>query len=703
MRRNSTPANHYTFPFVLKALADLKLTKEGKSVHVQVIKLGFLNDVYVGNSLLNLYVAGGNMCSCGKVFDEMPLRDVVSWTVMISGFNEAGKYDDSLITFERMRSHGVMPNRVTAVNALAACAGHGALNMGLWIHEYVKSSRWEMDLILGTALIDMYGKCGQIESGLLVFHQMPEKNVCTWNTVIKGLALSKNGKEAIKYFLRMEKEGARPNEVTLIAVLSACVQSGLLHMGQLVFSALSNGKYGFSPNVKHYSCMIDLLVRCGCLDEAVGLIKEMPFEPSVSIWGALLCGCRALGEFDLGEFAALKMVELEPGNFGYYVVLCDFYAENGKWDDVKRVRNRSTFICNTLIRAFSHSTDPQKSPLIYARMRRNSTPANHYTFPFVLKALADLKLTKEGKSVHVQVIKLGFLNDVYVGNSLLNLYVAGGNMCSCGKVFDEMPLRDVVSWTVMISGFNEAGKYDDSLITFERMRSHGVMPNRVTAVNALAACAGHGALNMGLWIHEYVKSSRWEMDLILGTALIDMYGKCGQIESGLLVFHQMPEKNVCTWNTVIKGLALSKNGKEAIKYFLRMEKEGARPNEVTLIAVLSACVQSGLLHMGQLVFSALSNGKYGFSPNVKHYSCMIDLLVRCGCLDEAVGLIKEMPFEPSVSIWGALLCGCRALGEFDLGEFAALKMVELEPGNFGYYVVLCDFYAENGKWDDVKR
>ncbi|CAA0832036.1 Pentatricopeptide repeat-containing protein [Striga hermonthica] len=338
MHRNSTPANHYTFPFVLKALADFKLMKEGKSVHAQVIKLGFLNDVYVGNSLLNLYAAGGDMCLCGKMFGEMPLRDVVSWTVMISGFNEAGKYDDSLITFEKMRSHGVMPNRVTAVNALAACAGRGALDMGIWVHEYVKSSRWEMDLILGTALIDMYGKCGQIENGLLVFHQMAKKNVCTWNTVIKGLALSKNGKEAMKYFLMMENEKARPDEVTLIAVLSACVHSGLVHMGQLVFSALADGKYGFSPNVKHYSCMVDLLARCGCLDEAVGLIKEMPFEPSVSIWGALLAGCRALGEFDLGEFAALKMVELEPGNFSYYVALCDLYVENGKWDDVKRVR-----------------------------------------------------------------------------------------------------------------------------------------------------------------------------------------------------------------------------------------------------------------------------------------------------------------------------------------------------------------------------
>ncbi|KAK6127409.1 hypothetical protein DH2020_038852 [Rehmannia glutinosa] len=304
MHRNSIPVNHYSFPFVLKALADLKLIRDGVSVHAHVIKLGFLNDVYVGNSLLNLYAAIGDMDLCGKMFDEMPLRDVVSWTVVISGFNEAGCFDDSLIAFERMRSEGVMPNRVTAVNALAACAGLGAVDMGVWIHEYVKRSGWEMDVILGTSLIDMYAKCGRIEEGLHVFDEMTERNVFTWNAIIKGLALSKSGKEAIKCFYRMEDEGIQPDEVTLIAVLSACVHS----------------------------------VRSKCLDEALCLIREMPFEPTVSIWGALLAGCRAQANSELSETAAWKLVELEPHNCAYYVMLSNLYAEKGRWNDVEKVR-----------------------------------------------------------------------------------------------------------------------------------------------------------------------------------------------------------------------------------------------------------------------------------------------------------------------------------------------------------------------------
>ncbi|KAK4492584.1 hypothetical protein RD792_003400 [Penstemon davidsonii] len=310
MHKNSILLNNYSFPFVLKALADLKLMKEGTLVHAQIVKVGFSNDIYVGNSLLNLYAASGDMGLCGKVFDEMLLRDVVSWTVMISGFKESGRFDEALIVFGRMRSEGVAPNQVTVVNALAACACFGALDMGVWIHEHVKRNGWELDVILGTSLIVMYGKCGKTEEALFVFDEMKEKNVFTWNAVIKGLALSKGGKEAIRWFFRMEEKGIQPDEVTLISVLCACAQSGFVHMGRRIFSLLADGKFGFPPNVKHYACMVDLLARS-----------------------------RTQANVEFGEIAAWKLVELEPQNSPYYVVLSNLYAKMGKWSDVEKFRN----------------------------------------------------------------------------------------------------------------------------------------------------------------------------------------------------------------------------------------------------------------------------------------------------------------------------------------------------------------------------
>ncbi|KAA8543118.1 hypothetical protein F0562_021387 [Nyssa sinensis] len=368
-----------------------------------------------------------------------------------------------------------------------------------------------------------------------------------------------------------------------------------------------------------------------------------------------------------------------------------------------QLRRPHVFICNTLIRAFSHSQSPHNSISIYVHMNKNSIRPNNYTFPFILKPLSDLRDLRQGQCIHTQVMKLGHLNDIYVQNSLLNVYAAGGNMELCRRVFDEMPQRDVVSWTVMITGYRETGKFDDALIAFEQMQYAGIVPNRVTMVNALSACSSFGALDMGIWIHDFIRRSGWELDVILGTSLIDMYGKCGRIEEGLSVFRLMKEKNVFTWNTVIKGLALAKSGEEAVSWFFRMEQEGITPDEVTLIGVLCACSHSGMVQMGRQIFRSLIDGKYRFSPVLKHYACMIDLLARAGCLQDAFKLIKEMPYEPTRAMWGAFLSGCRAHRDLELGEFAAWKLIELAPECSGYYVVLSNLYAEMGRWGDVEK
>ncbi|KAI7983524.1 Pentatricopeptide repeat-containing protein [Camellia lanceoleosa] len=368
-----------------------------------------------------------------------------------------------------------------------------------------------------------------------------------------------------------------------------------------------------------------------------------------------------------------------------------------------QIQTPNVFICNTLIKAFSHTQCPLKSISIYTQMHKNSILPNHYTFPFVLKAFSDLRDLKRGQCVHNQIIKMGHFNDIYVQNSLLNVYASGGNMDLCRKVFDEMPQRDVVSWTVMITGYREAGKFDDALVAFEKMQYAGEVPNQVTMVNALSACSSFGAIDMGIWIHGFIKRRGWALDVILGTSLIDMYGKCGRIEEGLAVFQSMKEKNVFTWNALIKGLALAKSGQEAVWWFSRMVQEGVKPDEVTLIGVLCACSHSGLVQMGQQIFSTILDGIYGFSPAIKHYACLVDLFAGSGYLEEAFKIIKEMPFEPTKPVWGAFLAGCRAHGNLELSEFAAWKLIELQPENSSYYVVLSNLYALMGRWGDVEK
>uniref|UniRef100_A0A2N9GSS7 Pentacotripeptide-repeat region of PRORP domain-containing protein n=1 Tax=Fagus sylvatica TaxID=28930 RepID=A0A2N9GSS7_FAGSY len=244
----------------------------------------------------------------------MPQRDVVSWTVLIMGYKNSGKYDHALIAFKQMQYAGVVSNCVTMVNALAVCASFGALEMGVWIHDFIK------------------------RKGLGVFRSMKEKNVFTWNVLIKGLALAKSGEEAICWFNRMELEGFKADEVTLVGVLCACSHSGLMITGRRIFGSVIVGKYGFSPSVKHFACMIDLFARAGYLEDAFKFIREMPFEPTKAMWGSLLAGSRARGNLEFSEFAAWKLVKLDPENCAYYVVLSNLYAEMGRWIDVEKVR-----------------------------------------------------------------------------------------------------------------------------------------------------------------------------------------------------------------------------------------------------------------------------------------------------------------------------------------------------------------------------
>lgn len=167
---------------------------------------------------------------------------------------------------------------------------------------------------------------------------MKEKNVFTWNAVIKGLALAKSGQEAIWWFNKMEKDGVRPDEVTLLAVLSACSHSGLVDKGREIFGLLVDGRYGCCPNVIHYACMVDVLARSGRLKEAVEFMGCMPFGPTKAMWGSLLVGSKAQGDLELGLLAAGKLIELEPDNTVYYVHLSNLYAAMGRWTDVEKVR-----------------------------------------------------------------------------------------------------------------------------------------------------------------------------------------------------------------------------------------------------------------------------------------------------------------------------------------------------------------------------
>lgn len=231
------------------------------------------------------------------------------------------------------------PDGATMVSVLSACADIGALGMGKMAHEYLERNKIELDLKLGTALVDMYAKCGDIRNSLGVFNDLQHRDVLTWSAMILGLANHGRGKAALELFTDMVSSGVGPNNITLVGVLIACSHVGLVDQGREVFSYMST-KYGISPTIEHYGCMVDLLSRGGHLEEALRLIENMPFEPDAVVWRALLGGCKIHKNVKLAEEAVAHLVQLEPYVDGHYVLLCNIYAQAKRWDGVANVRKR---------------------------------------------------------------------------------------------------------------------------------------------------------------------------------------------------------------------------------------------------------------------------------------------------------------------------------------------------------------------------
>ncbi|XP_020092064.1 pentatricopeptide repeat-containing protein At4g21065, partial [Ananas comosus] len=373
------------------------------------------------------------------------------------------------------------------------------------------------------------------------------------------------------------------------------------------------------------------------------------------------------------------------------------------------VPNPTVFTFNTMIRAYAESPIPGPALLVHRRMRAAGAPPDSHTYPFLLKALAKLMALRDGEKIHAQSLKNGLETLVFVQNSLVHFYGACGLFESAYKVFERMPERNLVTWNSIINGFALNGRPNEVLTLFREMTAENgggggdVEPDGFTLVSLLCACAELGALALGRRVHLYLIKVGLYRNSHVGNALIDLYAKCGSVEDAHKVFDEMGvAKTVVSWTSLIVGLALNGLGEEALELFRVMERERLVPTEITLLGVLYACSHCGLVDDGFRYFDRMRE-EYGIVPKIEHYGCMVDLLGRAGRVEEAHDYIANMPSEPNAVVWRTLLGACAMHKKLDLGEAAWARLVELDPGHSGDYVLLSNLYAAVGRWADVHR
>lgn len=261
---------------------------------------------------------------------------------MLHGYVRCGEHKAALSLFrslQMLEGHELRPNEFTMSAVLSACAHLGALQHGKWVHAYIDKTGMRIDVVLGTSLIDMYAKCGNIERAKWVFDNMgPEKDVMAWSAMITALAMHGLWEECLEFFAKMINDGVNPNAVTFVGVLCACVHGGLVSEGNEYFKRMMR-ECGISPLIQHYGCMVDLYSRAGRIEDAWNVVKSMPMEPDVLIWGALLSGARMHGDIEACEISIKKLLELDPSNSGAYVLLSNVYAKMGRWREVRHLRD----------------------------------------------------------------------------------------------------------------------------------------------------------------------------------------------------------------------------------------------------------------------------------------------------------------------------------------------------------------------------
>jgi pentatricopeptide repeat protein len=336
---------------------------------------------------------------------------------------------------------------------------------------------------------------------------------------------------------------------------------------------------------------------------------------------------------------------------------------------------------------------------LFAQMQQEGLIPDSFTFVQLLNACASLRALESGRQIHAQIIQSGCECNIFVESGLIDMYAKCGSLADARKVFNKMDARDVVSYNAMILAHVKSGQAQEALELFQRMQcEEGAEPDRATFLAVLNACASLASLNEGRCVQEQIIQNSLGSDVFVANSLIDMYSKCGVIDDAQKVFNKMTTRDVVAWNTMLGGYAMHGLAKEALELLERMCEEGVEVDNVTLVALLSACSHLGLVDEGMHYYESMGL-VYGVSSTVEHYACMVDLLGRAGHLDEAEDLIKTMPFEPNVAVWKALLGACRVCGNVEMGERIAKEVIDLDPGNSAGYVMLSNIYAAAGKWD----
>ncbi|KAL0553082.1 hypothetical protein IC582_006968 [Cucumis melo] len=421
----------------------------------------------------------------------------------------------------------------------------------------------------------------------------------------------------------------------------------------------------------------------------------------------LLKKCKSLEEF--------KQVHVQILKFGLFLdsfcsssilatcALSDWNSMDYACSIFQQLDEPTTFDFNTMIRGYVNNMNFENAIYLYNDMLQREVEPDNFTYPVVLKACAQLAAIQEGMQIHGHVFKLGLEDDVFVQNSLINMYGKCRDIKMSCAIFRRMEQKSVASWSAIIAAHASLAMWWECLALFEDMSREGCWrAEESILVNVLSACTHLGAFHLGRCAHGSLLKNITELNVAVMTSLMDMYVKCGSLQKGLCLFQNMTKKNQLSYSVIISGLGLHGYGRQALQIFSEMVEEGLEPDDVTYVSVLSACSHSGLVDEGLDLFNKMKF-EYRIEPTMQHYGCMVDLKGRAGLLEEAFELVQSMPIKANDVVWRSLLSACKIHDNIKLGEIAAENLFRLSSHNPSDYLVLSNMYARAQQWENAAK
>ncbi|KAK3160886.1 hypothetical protein QOZ80_1BG0067060 [Eleusine coracana subsp. coracana] len=613
-------------------------SRTGRAVHGRVVQRGGVArlDTFCANVLLNLYTKLGPLSCARKLFDEMPERNMVSFVTLVQGHAMRGEFYEAAELIRRLRREGQEVNQFVLTTILKMVVAMDAPEIACCVHACACKLGHNNNAFVGSALIDAYSLCGDVRNASRVFHDIEGKDAVTWTAMVSCYVENECPEDALNVFSKMRMAGSKPNPFVLTSVLKAAVCLSSVVLGKAIHGCLVKTLYDTEPHVG--GALLDMYAKCGDIVDARTVFEIIPCN-DVILWSFMISR----------------------------------YAQS--------YQNKQAFE-------------------LFLRMMWLSVVPNEYSLSGVLQACANIAFLDLGMQIHNLAIKLGHESDLFVGNALMDLYAKCRNMESSLGIFSSLRDANEVSWNTIIVGYCQSGFGEEALSVFCEMRAAQMPLTQVTYSSVLRACVSTALIKHAAQIHSLIEKSTFNSDTVVSNSLIDTYAKCGCIRDALKVFTTLKECDVISWNAIISGYALHGYVADALELFDRMRKGNIKANDITFVALLSVCSNTGLVSQGLSLFDSMKFD-HGIEPSMEHYTCIVRLLGRAGHLNDALKFIRDIPSEPSVMVWRALLSSCIVHKNVSLGRFAAEKVLEIEPHDETTYVLLSNMYAAAGSLDEV--